>query len=364
MKIFLHGGSITERGTTRALIDYAKYLEYYGKHETSLVFPRNSVNFERYKNLIKSISENHQILFYKNLTDLSGIMKNEKTDYFYAIKGGDYDKVCFKDVRTLTHAVFQVFQPHGHRYAYNSNWVAKRMFSRFEKNKLRSYFGSSIYGRMKVGGKSPYALNKTYQDYRICENKFSFDYVPHIVQMPKNIGNLRKNMGIPTEAFVIGGMAGEDQFNLDFVKNGIDAFIQRTPNAYFIGVNIKPFMKSDRAIFLPPIYEQDTKAMFLSSLDLFINAREMGESFGLAICESLFQGVPALAWTGGSDKNQIELLGEEEWLYKDIDSMLKKIKFFYNAKLLGTKFDIQAEAIIQQFDPKIVINKFTKVFLD
>jgi glycosyltransferase involved in cell wall biosynthesis len=363
MKIFLHGGTLTERGTTRALIDYAKYLEIYENYSIKLVFPKSNVDFEKYNKLIKLISQNNEILFYKNLNELKKTLLKEDADFFYTIKGGDYDGLCYKEVRTLTHAVFQVFQPHGHRYAYNSEWIANKMSTRFVEKKLRSYLGSSIYGRIQAGRKSLISFNKIHSDYRICDNKFAFDYVPHIVEMPKVNENLRKVLGISEEAFVFGAMAGGNEFNLEFVKLGIEKFLQKFTNSYFVGVNIEPFMSSERAIFLPPIYDQESKARYLSSLDLFINARAMGESFGLAICESLFQGVPVIAWSGGSDKNQVQLLGKEEWIYDDINSFLNKLQLFSKGKTDGIKYNIKAESIVKQFHPRLVIDKFLKVFL-
>ena len=63
MKIFLHGGSLTERGTTRAITDYAKYLEIYENYSIKLVFPKSNIDFEKYNKLIKLISRNNEILF-------------------------------------------------------------------------------------------------------------------------------------------------------------------------------------------------------------------------------------------------------------------------------------------------------------
>ena len=182
--------------------------------------------------------------------------------------------------------------------------------------------------------------------------------------MPKVNENLRKVLGISEEAFVFGAMAGGNEFNIDFVKLGIEKFLQNVTNSYFVGVNIEPFMSSERAIFLPPIYDQESKARYLSSLDLFINARAMGESFGLAICESLFQGVPVIAWSGGSDKNQVQLLGKEEWIYDDINSFLNKLLVFSKGTIKGIRYNNKAESIVQQFHLRLVIDKFLKIFLN
>jgi glycosyltransferase involved in cell wall biosynthesis len=364
MKIFLHGGSLTERGTTRALLDYAKYLREFYSHDVTLVFPKSKVDFEKYKKIIDLISEDHQTIYYKNNIELEKDIKREGVDFFYSIKGGDYDGLGFKDTRNLVHSVFQVFQPHGHRYAYNSIWISNKMRSRFNNHKFRSFFGSSIYGRIiseKIWNTN---FSKMVSDYLVCENKFSFDYVPHIVEMPTNSGNLRQSLGISNEAFIIGAMAGEGQFNLNFVKSAIESFLETHSNAYFIGVNIDKFSTSKNAIFLKPIYNQEHKVEFLSSLDLFINAREMGESFGLAICESLFQGIPVLAWNGGSDLNHVELLSGKDWLYKDYNSLIRKLEYFYKSKFEEEDFSEDAKSIVAQFQPKNVMLKFNKVFLE
>ena len=97
------------------------------------------------------------------------------------------------------------------------------------------------------------------------------------------------------------------------------------------------------------------KANFINTCDGFIHAREKGESFGLAICESLYLNKPVLAFNGGEDQHHIDLLKNTDLLYGC--SNLKE-------KIISIKdFKGDYRRLVEQFNPKEVMNKFDKVFL-
>src|SRR5208337_1363044 len=120
--------------------------------------------------------------------------------------------------------------------------------------------------------------------------------VPHIVNLPAPRGNLRAELGIPDDAFVAGRHGGADQFNTPFVPAAIEAALARRKNLWILLLNTGRFSTHERIVHLPPTPDRQRIADFIATCDAGINARRVGETFGLAIAEFLSQDKPVLVW--------------------------------------------------------------------
>jgi hypothetical protein len=90
-----------------------------------------------------------------------------------------------------------------------------------------------------------------------------------------------------------------------------------------------------------------------------IHARQHGESFGLAICEFLFNDKPVISWKNGLDKHHVSLLKEKGIWYEtqqDLYQILSSIK--KSDAQHGTYKDV-----VTQFSPHQVMDKFKQTFL-
>src|SRR5690606_21496144 len=105
--------------------------------------------------------------------------------------------------------------------------------------------------------------------------------VPHIVKAETPARDMRAALGLPRDAFVAGRLGGRDQFNLRFVKRAIAEALERRSNLHVLFVNTVPFIEHERVRFLPPIVDPQEKADFIACCDIGLNAKKIGESFGL-----------------------------------------------------------------------------------
>lgn len=85
------------------------------------------------------------------------------------------------------------------------------------------------------------------------------------------------------------------------------------------------------------VADQD-ESNFIGSCDAMLHARLRGESFGLAIGEFLFLDKLVVCWSGGYDRNHVNLLNMDRDLLYDDASTLKKL-----LKLQG---DVSAQMLI------------------
>jgi glycosyltransferase involved in cell wall biosynthesis len=110
-------------------------------------------------------------------------------------------------------------------------------------------------------------------------------------------------------------------------------------------------------VYRPAIVNLQEKSNFLNSADYFLHARRRGESFGMAILESIACGLPTFAWSGGKDQHHTFLLGKDS-LYDSQEDLLMKISNLANYKDISRNSDKSKE-----FLPGPVISKFIAVFI-
>lgn len=322
MKIAFQSNTLCHRGTTVAILDYAKYNQEILGNESIIVYPSNfrdsgvSQDSLTQQDVLEEVSKQFPVFGYCSLEELDKIIEDNAIDATYFIKGGFNDGVVTTKSKNLIHAVFQANQPHGDKYAYISEWLSEHM-----------------------------------------SNK-QIDYVPHIVDLPKTKQiNFREKLGIDKDKIVIGRIGGLHQLDIPFVLETIASFAYKNPNYIFVFVNTFKFVNLPNIIFIDPIIDEQEKTDFILSCDAMIHGRSDGESFGLAICEGLFHNKPVFCFNGGRDKHHITLLKDSGLLYNnsvELYNMLLNVKTYHDSY----------SKIIQKFNPQTVMEKFKKVFLD
>ncbi len=322
-RILFHDNQIGERGTTQAVLDYARSIRAYG-HDVALSYDVNSIGNN--SDMIDLVGQEFELFGYKNDSELVDIASD--FDAAYLQKAGHNDGKNAGPVHTVVHSVFQNFEPHGNYYGYISPWLANHM-RRFVYHPRRILGGSIKTGKVaRASG---------------CENALSFDHISYICEMPLATGNLRTELNIPDDAFVILRYGGFDTFDIPFVHKLIPELLTANPNWYFLGVNTERFFDHPRVIYHPKILDKQVKANVLASANVFLNARLSGESFGLANAEALQLGIPVLAWVGGHDQNHAEMLGELNGLYKNERQLSQKLERIARGFPTAEKSDIQKE---------------------
>ena len=196
MNIAFHCNQLSLRGTEVAMYDYAHYNEKL-LGNSSIVLAKNpkvwkysdEPAIEKFKNRFK-------VYFYDVPSDIEKILDENNIDVFYAQKAGSRDGVISTKRKSVIHAVFQDYDPHGNVYAFISEWL------------------SNLYG-----------------------NKH--DFVPYMVDLPIHDNDLREELGIPKNAYVFGRHGGYETFDITFVKQFIVEFLKTRDDVYFLFMNTK-----------------------------------------------------------------------------------------------------------------------------
>ena len=209
MKIAFRLNSLSFGGVEVAVFDYAYYNQALLNNESIILYKENGSKPE----IKKKFEDHFKIFSYKQIEDVKTIVNNENVDVIYTLKSGENDGFIVPDVKNCNHVVFMHNEPHGNRYVYISKWLS------------------------------------TVMNYGLTP------YVPHMINLPKESGNFRKELEIPENAFVIGRYGSSKEFNIPFVKDAIFEILKERNDIYFIFANTENFGTHNKIIYLEPILD-------------------------------------------------------------------------------------------------------------
>jgi hypothetical protein len=314
VRVSFDGGRLNARGVAVALFDYAFHarallgVEPIILHDASA--PPEPAHVERFARAFPTHA-------YRTDDEMQRILAREKIDIAYLLATRRKDNRIAQSCRTAIHEVFGFFQPRGDAYAYVSDWLARSM----------------------TGDRYP--------------------AVPHIVDPPAPRRSLRAEIGVPSDAFVVGRHGAADQFNIPFVPRAIEAALARRKNLWLLLLNTDRVSDHERIVHLPATSDRQRIADFIGSCDLGLNARRVGETFGLAIAEFLAADKPALVWEGGRDRNHLELVDDPMFRYRDGGDLTRKLVEFEPSGGNGAW-----RSRVAAFAPERVMPAFARTFLD
>ena len=308
------------RGSGVASYDYAHFNEVLLNNESFFVFNRaHEKDFHPLGE--KRISDRFPVFYLNQIDDLDSVLTREKIDFMYTIRTGHLEPGIPKSCNSGVHVMFQHYVPHGTVYAYVSEWL-------------------SLQARAHLGVEVP--------------------YVPHMVHGPRSPTiNLRKRLRIPQDAVVFGRYGGFTQFDLKMAQRAVAEVVAHSKHHYFLFMNTHKFIQHPRVFFLPANTDLQNKCSFIHACDAMLHARRLGESFGMAIAEFLYQGKPVIAWKSGNDLNHLSMLGDKGIFYQSQQQLVSILRSFLPERHIAEHY----RAIADNFSAEKTMAKFQQVFL-
>ena len=285
--------------------------------------------------------------FYRTREEREGILREEKSDFFYCIKNGFNDGTFSRRVPTGIHAIFRESEFHGDIYAYVSPWLSEVM----------------------AYGKAP--------------------WVPHMVRLAEDAGCLRSEIGsqwadvvVPKDAIVFGRHGGDDSFDIPWAQEAVVETAKKKPEIWFLFLNTRKFPGATglpNIRFLPATADPVLKRRFLNTCDAMLHGRRRGETFGLSCLEFAMLGKPVLTYAGSPERAHLEILGDAAVKY-DNPKQLKEVLVQRGqwSEVCGRKAEAEAhrqpttdyrlpsklvDDKFKNFQPPAVMQKFKEVFL-
>lgn len=319
MKIIaFHDNNLCLRGTTNAMYDYADYNEKILGNK-SIIVSSPYGNLDALNKFKTRFGEDNVIL--TNFYNYDSVLSKLKTDYLYIIKAGNKsDGLCSNNIPTLIHSVFKSNEPHGHRYRYVSDWLAKDQ------------------------GYNP-------EEYS----------VPHMVtKLPIPNYKLREKLNIGNDKIVFGYLGGATEFNHSDAHQAIKNVVKSRNDIYFIFMNINKFMDDNpNVIHLPGTWDLYEKASFIDACDAMFHARSGGETFGCAVAEFSIMNKPVVTYGLSGERSHLEILGDRAIIYNTYDELydiINNLKSYIKYNDYYKAYD--------NYSPEKIMNKFDKNFLN
>lgn len=287
-----HSKQLRERGTEIAMFDYALATTNLLGHDVRIFVPADS---PRVVGAVKASFERHfEVVFYDDASAIS-------CDALYVIKKGTYSRVT-THIPELNHVFSNASNPHGHRFAAVSDWLA-----RTSKRHLRPFGKRVTLPRLK---RPP--------------------VVPHIVHLPETSEHLRSDLGIPEEAVVFGRHGGDATFDIDFVHAAVRSVLEERNDVWFLFLNTDQFIDHTRVVHLPPSADRRQVRLFVNTCDYMLHATQVGETFGLSVAEFVLAGSPVLTFLGSPQLAHLDLLRDDGLLlgysgYDDVHGYLRTL---------------------------------------
>ena len=315
LNVLFHAFNLGHRGGTNSLRDYAIYNEtILGNRSTILYHTEGHQRSE--PDVIESLSKRFELIHVSTNREVDALVK--PFDVVYSQRSGYDEEPSIRSAPFLLHGVFCNYTDQCTRFAYVSKYLSDRM-------------------KFNVGKDVP--------------------YVPHMVDLPQPNDNLRKQLNISDDQFVFGRIGGWSEFDIPFVHEAISKILSVRKDLVFVFVNTNPFIEHENVIYLPKSFDQQFKSNFINTCDAMIHAREMGETFGIAMMEFLQFNKPVLAWEKGNDLNHVETLQPFNLLYNSEDIVQKICDLADNRK----QYDFSN--VVAEYTPANVMKKFDEVFL-
>lgn len=309
-KIAFHCNQFSLRGTEVALYNYAKYNEEILGNK-SVIFGSQSSD----SSALDKFKDRFEVVL-MNFGSYDHYLKSNNFDFLYVIKMGINDGFFTNQIPTIVHAVFRFNDPHGYKYVYVSDWLAKDQ------------------------GYNP-------EEYSL----------PHICEkLPAPTNNLRAELGIKDTDIVFGYYGGSTEFNIEFVKESINEVLSQRSDIKFIFMNINKFTENPNVIFLPGTFDLNKKSSFVNACDAMIHARFGGETFGLAISEFALENKPVITYGLSGERSHIEILGERGIYYNNKE----EVKDIFNNLSSYIKHNDYFTPYLK-FSPEIIMEKFKKL---
>jgi hypothetical protein len=312
VKIAFWDNGLGERGTTVSLYDYAHFNETLLNNESIIIY--NNTHYSNNEAVIQKFTNRFKVFSVNNWSKVDNILLSEKCDIIYIIKAGSYDGQISNVCKNVIHCVFSCHQPHGHIYSSIAPWV----------------FG----------------------------NNGNYPVVRHMINLPNNDDNFRKELNIPDTAIVFGRHGGYEQFDIKFVQDTVYEIAQKNKNIYFLFMNTKPFCKSlENIIHFPVITDLNIKSKFINTCDAMLWGRSDGEVYSLSQGEFSIKNKPIICCNIG-EKGHLYKLGKTALWYSN-DTDLKNIILLFD-KEENSKKDWN---MYKDSTPEIIMNDFNEIFI-
>lgn len=191
------------------------------------------------------------------------------------------------------------------------------------------------------------------------------------IEVPCSADNMRKELGIPMDAFVIGRVGRADSGIHDPI--GLKAYRQiEDANTYFLALSPpENMLRQAKALnlrnFIPlaPSTDGVFLSKFYNTIDVLAHSRRDGETFGCNIAEAMIHGKPVVSHLTSFMNAQLEIIGngghvcaQDDW--QEYATKLEELK---NNRLHRAELSSKAQnRALEQFEARSLTRRLESIY--
>jgi glycosyltransferase involved in cell wall biosynthesis len=203
---------------------------------------------------------------------------------------------------------------------------------------------------------------------KVLHNPIDVDHIDSLLPSTGEVLSFKEAHQLKN-CFVVGRIGRADGAKFDFIT--LDAFAQFAQSndaAKFLLVGATDEMRNyieylkieDLVLILPNTSDLKELLLYYSSLDVFLGASQIGESFGIVLAEAMATGVPVLTIsTPNRDNAQIEVVDHNDTglvVERNAGTLCAALKYLFQNEDIRTKFSAKAkQKMIDSYDAKQIV---------
>ena len=321
-KIAFYSPHLSERGTETAMYDFAHFNEEILGNKSIIIYnPKCSKNhpsavekFEKRFDVFHLHGPDYDFGWRKDVAVplIDKVITEQNCDILYMQKGGQNDGVYSRKCKNIILCCSGHYEPHGDAYLYVSEWLS----------------------RTSSGSKA--------------------SYMPIIIDVPKNLGNLREELSIPADAIVLGRTGGMDTWDIPWANQSILKALALRENLYFVFQNTPRVFDHERVKYVKTTADNNFKSKFIETCDAMIHCRMHGESFGQSCAEFSSMNKPVITYANSRERAHIEILKDKGLYYRNENDLFSILMSFVPNK--DTDWNCY-----KNHTPELVMQNFSKI---
>lgn len=393
VRICFYSNTASERGTEIAMYEYAEYAEKLLNMKAHIIFPKL---LETSNSLSDRLADEAQYVGVGGM-GCRGSLNKFASRFNVSFCGEGYSESLYRNALAQYGSPDSVFYPICNNLSYeaahdfNCDILYLTKAGLFKHAPLYpNAFGALPTMVHSVFNWEPHgnvyaAISPSIKNYRPRDHG---NVIPYMVVPPDPVlqaaaHSYRAHFGIPAGALTVCRHGGDDSFNLEYVKKAVlellGKYTEQQLHFVFLGTESfkheiaklvlatphpdKTFAAAKSRIhFIPATSEPRVKENYFHTCDVMLHARDIGETFGLAIAEFSVRNKPVITQRAVKRYSDfhVKALGSKGYYYGNQAEVVDKVSgFVENGVPKNVDFNCYRE-----YSPENVMETFQKLFLD